>query len=113
MANLSTDQLPQSPQNYFSTAMSTSHPSWSTGTIRAQYSPEPIPLLPAKRYVRVGASVARIGNATSTAVGNLFTGHIAANLFNAQEEGLRNELAIMPGGNGQSSVHLLTTATTT
>lgn len=113
MANLSTDQLPQSPQNYFSTAMSTSHPSWSTGNIRAAYSPEPIPLLGAKRYVRVGGSVARVGNATSTAAGNLMTVHLGANLMNAQEEGPTRNASVMPGGNYQSIPQVGTTATAT
>lgn len=113
MANYSTEELPSTPQNYFSTAMSTSHPSWSTGTIRTQYSPEPIALLGAKRYVRVGGQVQRIGNATSTAAANLWTGHLGTNLLNAAEEGPTRNLAVMPGGNFQTVAGQLTTATTT
>ena len=113
MANYSTEELPSSAQNYFSTAMSTSHPSWSTGTIRTQYSPEPITLLGTKRYVRVGGQVTRIGNATSTAAANLWTGHLGVNLLNAGEEGPTRNLAVMPGGNYQTVAGQLTTATTT
>ena len=113
MANLSTDQLPSTPQKYFSTANSTDHPSWSTGTIRAQYSPEPIALLGAKRYVRAGGQVTRIGAATSTAAGAIFTCHLGLNLISAQEEGPSRNLAVMPGGDFQSASMVLSTATST
>lgn len=112
MANLSTDMLPATPQKYFSTEMSTDHPSWSTGTIRAQYSPEAIPLLGAKRYVRTGGQVQRIGGATSTAAGAIFTCHLGAIFLNAQEEPFERK-AVMPGGNFQSRTPVLSTATNT
>ena len=113
MANLSTDQLPAATQKYFSTAQSTDHPSWSTGTIRAQYSPEPIPLLGSKRYVRAGGQVTRIGGVTSTAAGAIFTCHLGMNLINAQTEGPSRNLAVMPSGDFQSRTVSLTTNTQT
>lgn len=114
MANLSTDQLPSFTQKYFATDMSTDHPSWSTGTIRAAYSPEPIPLLGCKRYIRTGGQVTRIGGATSTAAGAIFTCHLGANLLNAQTEGAGRNLAVQPGGTFQSrNPATLTTATNT
>ena len=112
MANLSTDMLPATTQKYFSTEMSTDHPSWSTGTIRAQYSPEPIPLLGAKRYVRTGGQVTRIGGATSTAAGAIFSCHLGAIFLNAQQEPFEQK-AVMPGGNYQSRTQVLSTATNT
>lgn len=112
--NFSTDQLPDAVQNYYATDMSTDHPSWSTGTIRVQYSPAPIPLLGAKRYVRTSGQVTRIGIATSTAAGQLFTCHLGANLFNAQEEAEadRNR-AVNPSGSYNKRFYVPTTATNT
>ena len=112
-ANLSTDQLPSSPQAYYATDMSTDHPSWSTANIRVQYSPAPISLLGAKRYVRTSGQVTRIGIATSTAAGQLFTCHLGANLLNAQAEILSRDLAVNPSGTFQKRFYVPTTGTNT
>lgn len=111
--NLSTDQLPASPQNYYSTEMSTDLPSWSTGTIRVQYSPEPIPLMGAKRYIRTSGQVTRIGIATSTAAGAILTCHLGANLLNVQSQNLIDDLAVNPSGSFQKRFYVPTTATNT
>jgi hypothetical protein len=109
----STEQLPATRQNYFASDMSTDHPSWSTGTIRTQYSPEPIPLQGAKRYLTVEGQVTRVGISTATAAAQLWVGHLAANLINAQEEGPDNRLSVAPGGTLQSPSWWNTTATNT
>ena len=113
MAGLSTDQMPVSNQNYFSTAMSTDHSTYSTGTIRLQFSPAGVSLREAGRYVRVQGTVQRIGIATSTAAGNLATVHLGANLLQAAEEGPSNEISVMPGGNFQSVMPVSSTSTST
>lgn len=111
--NFSTDQLPATPQNYFATDMSTDHPSWSTGTIRVQYSPEPIPILGAKRYIRTSGQVTRIGISTSTAAAQILTCHLGANLLNAQVEGSSRNLAVNPSGSFQKRFYVPTTGTNT
>lgn len=111
--NLSTDQLPATPQGYYTTEMSTDHPSWSTGTIRVQYSPEPIPLLSAKRYVRISGQVTRIGIATATAAAQILTCHLAANLLNPQTQSLNIDQAVNPSGSFQKRFYVPTTATNT
>jgi len=114
MAGLSTDQMPTGVQNYRSTAMSTDHNSWSTGTIRMQYSPEALSLREAKRYVRVQGTVNRIGIATSTAAGNLATVHLGANLLQADaESAIGSQLAMSPGGDYQTVMPVYSTATST
>jgi hypothetical protein len=113
MAGLSTDQMPTLSQNYRSTAMSTDHQSWSTGTLRMQFSPAAVSLLGAKRYVRVQGVVQRVGVATSTAAGNLVTVHLGANLLKPQEEGPMQDLAVMPGGDFQALTAVLATASNT
>lgn len=112
-ANLSTDQLPASPQVYYATDMSTDHPSWSTGTIRVQYSPEPIPLLSAKRYVRTSGQVTRIGISTSTAAAQILTCHLGANLLNAQSQNLQIDQAVNPSGSYNKRFYVPTTGTNT
>lgn len=112
-ANLSTDQLPSSPQSYYATDMSTDHPSWSTGTIRVQYSPAPIPILGAKRYVRTSGQVTRIGISTSTAAAQILTCHLGANLMNAQEDGPSRDLAVNPSGSYNKLFYVPTTGTNT
>lgn len=112
-ANLSTDQLPSAPQAYYATDMSTDHPSWSTANIRVQYSPEPIAILGAKRYIRTSGQVTRIGIATSTAAGQIFTCHLGANLLNAQDESSSRNVAVNPSGSYQKRFYVPTTATNT
>lgn len=113
-ANFSTDQLPDEPQKYYSTANSTDHPSWTTGTIRTQYSPAPIPLLGAKRYLIASGQVQRIGITTATAAANIWTGHLGLNLINAQNEDEANRnRAVNPSGNYQKTSYVPTTATNT
>lgn len=111
--NLSTDQLPATPQAYYTTDMSTDHPSWSTGTIRVQYSPEPISLLSAKRYVRTSGQVTRVGIATSTAAAQILTCHLGANLLNAQSQNLQIDQAVNPSGSYNKRFYVPTTGTNT
>ena len=114
LVNFSTDQLPATPQTIGATDRSTDEASWSTGTIRCQYSPEPISLLGAKRFIAAAGQVTRVGGATSTAAGSITTAHLGMNLLNADVEGgpLRNK-AIMPAGDYQASSFVLSTATAT
>jgi hypothetical protein len=109
----STDQLPSTVQSYYATDMSTDHPSWSTGTIRAQYSPAAIPLLGAKRYIRASGQVTRIGIATSTAAAQLFTCHLGLNLLGAQEEDAGRDKAVNPSGSYNKRFYVPTTGTNT
>lgn len=112
MANLSTDMLPDNPQAYYSTEMSTDHKSWSTGVIRVQYAPKCIPLLAADRFIRVQGVVTRVGIATSTAAAQLLIAHLGCNLINADEEpkGLRS---FNPAGDHVGTGAALTTSTAT
>lgn len=114
LANFSTDQLPTSALQIGATDRSTDHPSWSTGTIRGQYSPEPISLMGAKRYLAVAGQVIRVGATTATAAANITTAHLGVNMLNADVEGgpLRNK-AIMPAGDYISRSFVLSTATNT
>lgn len=112
MANLSTDMLPDSAVNFYSTAQTTDEKAWSTGTIRYQYNTPPIPLLPAGRFVRVQGVVTRIGAATSTAAGQIFSCHLAALGINAGSEPAW-KTSFNPSGDHVGTERALTTSTAT
>lgn len=113
LANLSTDMLPSAAQNYYSTAMTTDHKSWSTGNIRLQHSPTCIPLLSADRYVRVQGVVTRVGISTSTAAGQQLIAHLGCNLINGDEQPLASRKSFNPSGDAVGDTNILTTSTAT
>lgn len=111
MADVLGGDLNPSAQNYYSSANSTDHPSFTTGNIRLQYSPTCFPIQSCGRFVKAVGTVTRVGIATSTAAGNLVTCHLGMNLIKQDEElsTLKN-LSFEPGGLLASR---RTTATTT